>query len=142
VTRGVQVRIGGQTRTLLFTTRGVLAFKTWLPGGAGLRDALLLQRDPATVSIACAAALVHEDKKITPGRVMGWMDQDLRRFPEIEAKVLEAAERYFREAGIIEDDEGEAAAPAPLAAPAPSSPGMTSSASPDDTDSTPTSSET
>jgi hypothetical protein len=124
-----EIYIGQQSRSLKFTAKGLLAVKSWMPGNIGVREALALHHDTPTVGICIAGALLHEDKKITPGRVLGWIDAELKRFPEFAAAVLLAAEDYYREAGIIEADEGEGKAPA-LAASAPSTSGPTSSGSP------------
>lgn len=132
--RGVDVRIGDQTRTLLFTAKAAMAVKAWMPGNVGVREALAFHRDTFTVAICIAAALLHADNKMTPGRAMRWIDDELRRYPEFEAKVTEAAKLYYREAGIIEDDEGEARPPATNATSAASSAnGSSTSASPADT---------
>ncbi len=126
--QGVELHIGGQTRVLKFTTSSVLLFKSWMPGNIGLREALVLHKDPSSVGLALAAALRHADAKVTPSRVMTWLDQEPARYLDAEAAVVRAAEGYFYERGIIEEPPGEAPA-ASVGVPTPSSTsGTTSSA--------------
>lgn len=130
------VHIGGQTRSILFTEENTLLAMGWLPGNLTVRQALgPYHRDPALVAICIAAALRHQDPKMTPKRVMTWMGAEKARYPEFEAAAVKAAEDFYRERGVI-DDEGEDQAPPPAPNPSPT-PGTSSSASPVGTASAP-----
>lgn len=120
------IHIGNQTRNLLVTTSSTFHFKTWMPGNLGLREAMVLHREPAVVACAIAAMLRHEDPKIAPLKVMAWIDAERARYPEFEAAAVLAAEAYYRDVGVVEPGPGEAGAPAA----APSASGSTSSMTP------------
>jgi hypothetical protein len=141
------LHIGNQSRTLRCSSAATILFKKWIPGGIGLREALLLHCEPATIATAIAAFLYRPGdekrgsaaEKTGPTAVAAWIDAELNRYPEFEATVLALAEDYFRAAGIIEKAPTPGEAPRTVAAsPAPSSTsGTPSSASPAGGGSTP-----
>jgi len=137
------LHIGRQQRTLKLTARACAQFKAWTPGHVDIRTALAFTHDPDTVATAIAAMLLHEEPKITPGKVMGWVDDELPRFEQFEAIAQRVAKRYFQRAGIIEADPPAAPPSTTTTAPSPAAPtGSPSSSSADGTASTPGASQT
>jgi hypothetical protein len=141
----IEVHVGGQTRELRVSPASLIQFKSLMPGGVGLREALVLHLDPGVVALALVVMLRHKgkggDMKVTPYRTSIWVGELGKQYPELEAKVILAAERFFRESGLLEDEPaGEAkTAPSPSGAPSSTS-GTTSSASQAASTSTPGSS--
>lgn len=116
----IPIHIGGQTRSLKFTSEAILVAQSLLPGKMTVREALTLYRDTGTVAICAAAGLRHEDDKVSPKRVCGWLDREPGKLRELEAALLRAAEAHYRHGGLLDEDPEGNAEGAGSGAPAPS----------------------
>jgi hypothetical protein len=131
------LHIGGQSRTLELSEESSLQAMTWLPGNMTIQNALAFHRDPAIVGIVLTVALRASEPKITPKRVLAWMKAERSRFPEFEAAAMAVAVDFYREVGMVEDDDAGGAQPAKAPAIISAPHGSSSSVSPADTVSPP-----
>ena len=93
--RGVEIHIGGQTRTIRYTMSAFRIAEKLL-GGRSLRDAVQDMGVGSVVDLA-TAGMVHLDKRVTPERVTAWLEQEPEKFAELANAVGAAiTEAYMR----------------------------------------------
>lgn len=119
------IKLGNQTRHLECTGESIDHATSMLAKlGIDLdpRKALLMRPHDMLVVKVCASGLLVQSMKdkANPRRVGVWLDAELEKFPELEAKTLKEYTRYYTAAGIIEpegkpgdedDPPGEATSP-------------------------------
>lgn len=144
MSEGHRIHLNGQTRTILFRSKDIIAAQALLPGNKSLLQALAFDRDMTAVCVGAACGLRHEyqgrdNKAPGPATIADWIDREPAKFRDLEMCVLRAAEDHYVSLERLNrgDLTGEAQ-PATSTTPSPNT--SSSTGSPDAGASTPSSS--
>jgi hypothetical protein len=108
----VEMMLGGEARAFSFSPRAMrLAQK--LLNGRNPRVLLATERGEDVIITCAACGLIKQmGDKADVERVSKWLDREPEKYPELERCVLEAALRYYKAIGVVQDDDtGEGDAP-------------------------------